>query len=95
MGNSCFGYRKNINELKIEYELEINYMKSIHYDEINKCNKMIEKQQKEIDLLHNKVFNLNQKCEQLMLDYYNLENAYAKCKNDLGKYNNFRNIFSL
>lgn len=73
---------------RIYHELEINYIKSLHYDEIQRCNIMFEKQQKqqkELELLHNKVYNLNQSCDRLLLDYYNLENAFAKCKNDLGK----------
>ena len=99
MGNSCYRYRKDIDELKKNHEREINYIKSLHYEEVDRCNKMIKKQQKEIDSLHNKIFDLNQRCDHLLLDYYNLENDYAKCKNELckcqGNLVSFRNIFSL
>lgn len=99
MGN-CLGYnRRDIDDLKIDHIREINFLKSIQYEETKALNDKIDKQQKEINLLNRQVLDLNQRCDQLMLDYYNLEQDYAKCKNQLrqcqGSLGSFRNIFSL
>lgn len=92
MGNSCFRYRKEIEQLKKEHQLEINYVSQ-------KFNNIINKQQIEINNLDKKIFELNQRCDQLLLDYYNLENDYAKCKTELSRcqsnLGSYRNIFSL
>ena len=98
MGN-CLGYKRKEDEIKKRYTREINYLKSVQYEETMRLHNKIESQQKEISILNQQVFDLSQRCDQLLLDYYNLEQDYAKCKNELGKcksnLGSFRNIFSL
>ncbi len=98
MGN-CFGYNRKINDIENRHRREIDYLKSLQYEETIRLTNDIEEQKKEISKLNEKVYNLTNRCDQLLLDYYNLEHDYVKCKNELGRcksrLGSFQNIFSL
>jgi len=98
MGN-CFGVNKAIDIMKQEHINEINYLKSVQYSENEKLLGKIEYQDERIKVLTNKVTELELRADQLLLDYYNLEQNYFKTKNELvkckGNLGMFQKIFSL
>lgn len=98
MGNSCFGFNRKSDAL-LEQSRRIDMIKDRHEKEKQTLFEKIELQEEKIRELKNEVDELNRKCDQMLLDYYNLEQDYARCKNELGqshgRLSSFRNIFSL
>lgn len=96
MGNCLYGDRKNA---LLEHSRRIDMLKDRHEKEKKDLYLKLDIQEEKIRELRREVKELNRKCDQLLLDYYNLEQDYAKCKNELGQshktLNSWRNIFSL
>jgi chromosome segregation ATPase len=96
MGNCLYGDRK---EALLEHSRRIDMLKERHEKEKKDLYLKLEVQEEKIRELRGEITELNRKCDQLLLDYYYLEQDYAKCKNELGRskgtLNSWRNIFSL
>ena len=102
MGNCfmCFGdNRKTMDKLKSQHREQIDYIKSMHYEETIELHNKIDDQDEQIEILNKKILEVEKRCDQLLLDYYNLEQNYFKCKNELQSCNtrlgSFTSIFSL
>lgn len=97
MGN-CWGQGDRKRDL-LEQSRRVDMLKERHEREKQELYRKIERHEEKIRHLTQEVNELNRKCDQMLLDYYNLEQDYAKCKNKLGQsqgaLNSFRNIFSL
>jgi len=93
MGN-CWTGRTKINLLD-----DIESLKVLSHNEILELQDKIHKQDTEIEVLKTRISELERRSDQLLLDYYNIEQDYYKCKNELGKSKSriasFTNIFSL
>ena len=94
MGNVCFAYQRK-SDLLLDYSDRIDALKDVHEREKQSLFTKIEEQEEQIQELKQQVQELDEKCDRLLLDYYNLEQDYAKCKSTMGKFESLRNIFSL
>lgn len=92
MGNfNCFKSNE-IDQLLENYYQDIDDLNELHRKKQKENEIKIQSQQNEIDILKGNIEELTRRCDQLTLDYYNLEQKYFKCQNKLGS---FYNIFSL